>query len=312
MDAIIAVPNPLAGLDQPIGRQITLLADPDRSNRLLGIDCWYPATSKTAASTYELLPGIGFTSVAGANAPPSETVNSLVVFSHGRSGNRLAYSQLCEALASLGHVVISLDHPGDTMADWLLGTQVDDRTNEQQRVDDVAFLLNALFVEDREVFPGVPLRRDHIIVAGHSYGAYTAFTFAGQYGGEFGVTGVIGLEPYLVPVHQSHLSSNTAPVLLIGGIADTTTPVTIDIEGALPHLTSPVTKVLLEGVGHQGCSDVGLYCEVAHTIEGIPPMVLDYLDTMSADVTGTPGDPWRPVLGSHVDHIDHFIRSGSQ
>ncbi|MEI6701147.1 MAG: alpha/beta fold hydrolase, partial [Actinomycetota bacterium] len=308
MDAIIAVPNPLAEANQPIGRQVTLLADPDRSHRLLGVDCWYPATETTNPSTYELLPGIGFTSVAGDAAPPAASAHSLIVFSHGRSGNRLAYSQLCETLASHGHVVIAVDHPGDTMADWLLGTQVDDRTNERQRVEDLAFLLGCLLKEEDPLFSGLPLRLDRVVVAGHSYGAYTAFTFAGNHGEEFGVVGVMGFQPFLSPVERSALSSITAPVLLIGGACDTTTPVAIDIDEALPHLTSSVQTVVLNDVGHQGCSDVGLYCEVASTIDGIPEMVLQYLDTMAADVTGTAGDPWRPVLQLHLDHIEGFLK----
>ncbi|NCZ71579.1 MAG: hypothetical protein EBY80_15735 [Actinobacteria bacterium] len=50
----------------------------------------------------------------------------VVVWSHGRTGLRHIYTKLCEGLATNGYVVVSADHTGDTLFDWLTGANVDD------------------------------------------------------------------------------------------------------------------------------------------------------------------------------------------
>src|SRR4051794_31512129 len=135
---------PLEPTSTAVGRSVTLIADERRDDRVLGIDCWYPALGgEGPASVYELLPGIGFTSSALADAPAAPGAHPLVIWSHGRSGTRSSYSMLCEGLAARGYVVIAPDHPGDTLGDWLLGAAVDDATNETQRVADVRFVIDA-------------------------------------------------------------------------------------------------------------------------------------------------------------------------
>ncbi|MEY4229947.1 MAG: hypothetical protein RLZZ362_796, partial [Actinomycetota bacterium] len=133
-----------------VGRRSTLLVDPDRSGRMLGVDIWYPTfATEGAPSTYELFPGVSF-EAAGAfhEAPAGPGTFPLIVFSHGRTGVRFAYSLVCEALAARGAVVVSSDHPGDALTDWRLGTNTDDRTNEVNRVADAHLLLRALLHGD--------------------------------------------------------------------------------------------------------------------------------------------------------------------
>ena len=109
-----------------VGRRVTLLADPARDAKLLGVDIWYPAAAHTSErSEYELLPGVTFRAAAAQpDVAPAAGRFPLVVFSHGRTGMRFAYSLLCEALAARGAVVVSADHAGDTLADFLMGTFV--------------------------------------------------------------------------------------------------------------------------------------------------------------------------------------------
>lgn len=288
----------------PVGRRTTLTADEARPDRLLAIDAWYPAVdSGTAPVPYELLPGVGFTSLAGDGAPDADNA-PIFLFSHGMSGNRLLYTRLCEALAARGILVVAVDHPGDTMADWLLGVNVDTTTNEANRVADLAVVADQL--RAGTLLPELGGRRDRLHLGGHSYGAFTACTVAAM-AGTSTVASVTGLQPHLVPVDREHLAAIECPVLFVVGAEDTSTPYAVDVEPALVHLTADVTVEVLDGIGHQGCSDLGLFVEVAPTMEGLPDLVLDFLETMREGVAGL--DQWEPTIATHVAAIaDHLER----
>ena len=112
-----------------VGHTSNLVIDEKRDNRMLGVDVWYPAHTKPedAVTRYELLPGVSFPSAtAYENASFVAGKFPLLVWSHGRTGLRFNYSQLCEAIAASGFVVVSSDHPGDTLTDWMTGQNVDD------------------------------------------------------------------------------------------------------------------------------------------------------------------------------------------
>ena len=57
---------------------------------------------------------------------------------------------------------------------------------------------------------------------------------------------------------------------------------------------------MIENAGHQACSDVGLYLELAPQVEGLPDLVADFLRSLADQVTGRAGDPWRPTVGLHL------------
>ena len=63
----------------------------------------------------------------------------------------------------------------------------------------------------------------------------------------------------------------------------------------------------IEAAGHQGCSDVGLYLELAPQVEGLPDIVGDYLLTLADQVTGTAGDPWRPTVALHLEILADWL-----
>ena len=96
--------DPIETPHHPVGRRVTLLADPARDAKVLGVDIWYPAGADTGErSEYELLPGVTFRAAAAqSDAAPAAGRFPLVLFSHGRTGMRFAYSLLCEALAARG------------------------------------------------------------------------------------------------------------------------------------------------------------------------------------------------------------------
>ncbi|MEI8126871.1 MAG: hypothetical protein WCG86_03530 [Actinomycetota bacterium] len=301
---------PLEVATYSVGRSTHLLVDDQRRNRYIGVDCWYPAVegSSTTLSNYELLPGIGFTSHALDGATPLPGPHPVIIWSHGSSGTRHVYSQLCEALAGRGYVIVACDHPGNTMPDYVLNLAVDEETNQRQRIEDLQFLVDSVAGLRPGFDHGLTLDYDQIVVGGHSFGANSSVSFAATQSSGPVMRGVAGLEPYLRTVPAEHFSALAVPLLLIGADHDTTTPPPIDMAFATKHLDEDLlTALCLENVGHQGCSDVGMYLEVAPRIAGVPEMVTDYIATMSEGVTGTAGDPWRPVVLQHVEILGAWL-----
>jgi predicted dienelactone hydrolase len=284
-----------------------LLIDAGRDNRALGVDIWYPAVvADDPRAVYELLPGIAFES-AGAHHEPAVAAGRfpLVLFSHGRTGMRFAYSLLSEAIAARGAVVVSADHPGDALADWLLGTHVDDRTNEMNRVGDGRFLLDS-FLAGAGHRTGLPddllasIDPTRVAAAGHSYGAYTALAMvAGARGvpADTRVGAVIGLQAYTRTMSDSALGRVHAPTLLVVAELDTATPAESDGDRPWALLPGhPVWRVDLAAAAHQAASDMGLYAELAHQISDLPQIVVDYLESTAADAVGPGLRPWRDGL----------------
>lgn len=299
---------------ESVGRATFLLTDEDRGNRTLAVETWYPlAISAGEPMMYELLPGIGFYGAAVAGGAPRSGSLPVVIVSHGHTGTRLVYSQLCEALAQRGYLVVSLDHPGDTMADVLLGAGVDEPTNLEQRVGDLTFVYESLLGRRPGFAHGCAIDTARIHALGHSFGAYGIVEWAARGGAHGTLASLVALQPYLLSLTASSMRAVTTPILIVAGEKDQTTPVATNVVPALEHLSPELTTtLLLEGVGHQGCSDVGLYIETAPSIEGVPDFVVDFLGTMSADTTGTSGEPWRPVTAAHIEIVATWLENPGQ
>jgi predicted dienelactone hydrolase len=299
---------------ESVGRATYLLTDQDRDDRTFAVETWYPLAANTGEPLmYELLPGVGFYRAAVAGGTPRSGSLPVVIVSHGHTGTRLVYSQLCEALAQRGYLVVSLDHPGDTMADVLLGAGVDEPTNLELRVGDLTFLYESLIGRRPGFDHGCDIDTTRIHALGHSFGAYGIVEWAARGGAHGTLASLVALQPYLLPLTASSMRSVATPLLIVAGEKDQTTPVATNVAPALEHLSSSLTTaVVLEGVGHQGCSDVGLYIETAPSIEGVPDFVVDFLGTMSADTTGTSGEPWRPVTAAHIEIVATWLANPGQ
>jgi predicted dienelactone hydrolase len=309
MSLVLASGAPLEEPAHPIGHVSTSLTDAARGDRRLALECWYPAAAvETDPAVYEVVPGIGFSAAARTAAPPAPGPHPLVLFSHGRSGARTSYVLLCEGLAARGYVVVAPDHPGDTLVDWMLGTAVDDATNEAQRVADVRFVLDALLADDTIAPPLAHVDHTRIAVAGHSYGGYTALAFAGAHHADPRVRAVAGLQPFTRSLSRKVIARIAAPTLLVAAARDETCPPAIDTDRAWAVLSDrDARRVDVEAAGHQASSDVGLYLELRHHVEGLPEIVSEFLGSMAAQITGTAGDPWRPTVGLHLSLLGGWL-----
>jgi dienelactone hydrolase len=305
-------------LDNPAlitGRRSITVIDHRRGDRVLPTEVWYPAIDGgEPRSVYEVLPGVAFRGVAALDAPAVAPGRyPLILMSHGRTGTRIAYSLLCEALAARGAVVIAPDHPGDALLDWLWGTNVDDRTNETQRVDDANHLFDLVLSDNEGPFGEIStiVDGDRLALVGHSYGAYTAFaTAAGAPGvpGRRQVGAVVGLQPYVRSLSDELLGRMSTPFLIVVGETDTVTPAHTDADRAWDlGAASPAWRLDLLGAGHQASSDIALYAELADRVPDLPAMVRDYLIATAEGTSGEGVRPWRDVLADQVSATWAFL-----
>ena len=210
-------------------------------------------------------------------------------------------------------IVVSSDHPGDVLTDWLLGTHADDRTNEMNRVADAHLLIHSLVHGHPSIGVDVSNAVDHdrVVIMGHSYGAYTALaTAAGARGVDAHerVKAVVGFQSYTRTMSDSLLGRVTTPTLLVVGSRDTVTPASTD--GDRPWALvqgTPTWRLDLDGAGHQAISDIALYAELAHHVADLPDIVRQYLTATATDVAGPGTRPWRETMRIQVEVAWAFL-----
>lgn len=300
-----------------VGHVTLTLTDAARGNRQLTTEAWYPAREHGPDRTrYELLPGISFESpIATEGAAASSGSFPLVVWSHGRTGLRHNYTMLCEALSERGYVVVSADHPGDTLFDWLTGANVDDETNERQRLGDVSYLIDSAL---RGVDLPLPkINHDAIFVGGHSYGGLTAIISAtGLHGipADDRVRAVAGAQAYTRTLGADVVGRIRVPSLLLVGMGDLTTPPSTDADPIWDRLrTADVRhhRIDLPHGGHQACSDFAFYMEMLPSIPDVPQLVVDYLESIAAESPAGFRETWRDTLSAQTLALaDFFDRHG--
>lgn len=316
----LAAGAPIEPPHHPVGRQTIELIDSSRigadGGRRLGVDVWYPAEANPCERTsYELLPGVSYSAAHAQQAPPCSAGRyPLILFSHGRTGMRISYAFLCEALAARGAIVASADHPGDALLDWLAGTNDDDRTNEVNRVADAHFVLSALLHGESAVPLDIVNSIDshRIALGGHSYGAYTAFaTAAGSRGvaPHERVRAIVGLQAYTRTMSDGLLGRITQPSLMIVSELDRVTPPEVDAERPWALLRGrPTWRLDLAGAGHQASSDIALYAELADHVPNVPEMVREYLKFTASGSAPTGQRTWRELLAVQVSTVWAFLQ----
>ncbi|MCD4785159.1 MAG: hypothetical protein K8T10_15190 [Candidatus Eremiobacteraeota bacterium] len=114
----------------------------------------------------------------------------VIIFSHGAGGSKEGYAYLGKYWAGFGYVSIHPTHYGSDTSIFTKGKLrenlkalkkcVDDTKNWENRPKDVSFIIDSFDKIEKEV-PGLKgkLDRNHIGLAGHSYGAFTTIAVAG-------------------------------------------------------------------------------------------------------------------------------------
>ncbi|MDP2293123.1 MAG: hypothetical protein Q8M22_18225 [Actinomycetota bacterium] len=308
--------RPLEPPHHPVGHRSITLVDHDRAGRSLGVEIWYPAMASDAPKTvYELFPGVAFSAATAQQAAPGHPGQyPLILFSHGRTGMRISYSMVCEALAARGAIVVSPDHPGDALFDWMLGQHADDRTNEVNRVADAHFVLRAMLHGADEVPVELlnAVHHEQVALAGHSYGAYTAYaTAAGSRGvaAHAQVRAVLGFQAYTRTMSDTLLSRVSVPSLLVVSELDQVTPPDVDADRPWALLAGrPLWRLDLAGASHQAISDIALYAELAAHVPELPQLVRDYLTTTAAGTASAAGRSWRELMQLQVSAAWAFLQ----
>ncbi len=157
----------------PVGRQTFELVDPDRNDRKLRLDVWYPAAASDAPLTqYPSGP-----SRVAHQGPPvaADGAHPLLVYSHGHGNSSTHNTVYPESLASHGFIVAAPNHTGNTEGDLSRGD-----LSTTDRPADVSFVIDTLLA------PGTPagdafageIDPDKIGMTGYSFGGYTTFATA--------------------------------------------------------------------------------------------------------------------------------------
>jgi len=151
-------------------RQVTL-SDPNDSGRRIAVAMFYPATRTADAKPFAMpfFAGLEFYE----DAPPKQDPRPLILFSHGRGSNPLAYAWIGQLLAANGYVVAAPFHFRANTYDARIAYLAN---NLWQRPRDLSMIIDVL---GRHPTFGALIDLTRIGVAGHSQGGFTALWLAG-------------------------------------------------------------------------------------------------------------------------------------
>jgi len=264
-----------------VGRTTFAVVDPDRDDRTLAVDAWYPVDPGDAGgppSVYDMI-FAGIVSEVAFDEPPvsAEGPFPLVVFSHGNNGLRFQSYFLTEHLASHGMIVVAPDHSGNTAWDWLFpGTPFETR----DRPLDVSLLITRMLERSIDVADPFFGRVDalRIGVAGHSFGGFTTLAMATGFQDippDPRVGAIMPISPASSGFSDEDLAEITVPMFVLGGTSDITTPV--DPQSVRPFAfasSRPRYRVDLEKAGHGSFTNI---CDIADALlgAGLPPVIVE-------------------------------------
>jgi predicted dienelactone hydrolase len=257
--------------EHPVGYVTFTLPDPTRDDRPVELHVWYPRADP-GGSRAELDFGLfrmpTESSDGGAVAPGQ---HPLVLASHGyRALGEQSYRQ-AEHIASHGYIVAWVTHTGNDIIAFINDTLAGFGQTFMDRRYDLAFAKLVLAGDDEggsglfSASIAYEAVGDPVLATmGHSFGAFTAATmqmgttqpdFHYNYPGDPDIDAVVAIGPALMfapdPIEV------TAPILIIGGKADTITPVETMSRQVWDSSTSlHKFRIDIDGVTHAGPSEV--------------------------------------------------------
>ncbi|MEL6957938.1 MAG: hypothetical protein AAGL89_03170 [Pseudomonadota bacterium] len=143
---------------------------------------WYPSLSDgrdRIVSENPVFFGVEASRDATFEAPADGEAYPLVVLSHGLGGHHRSMSWLASEVASRGAIVIAISHPNSSWGDFDIQAGMDHWT----RAQDIQATIDAA-LNDAD-FAG-HIDPDRIMVAGFSYGGWTALSVGGVLGDHAG------------------------------------------------------------------------------------------------------------------------------
>ena len=227
-------------------------------------DIWYPAIAngdEDFTRYNPLLPSDGTYYKALEGPTVAEGTFPLLVFSHGSFAYASSSATLMEHLASWGFVVAAPDHAGNSYND--------DPNNPvpfstKDRPMDVSFVIDSL-LESPEDFS---ISSSLIGVLGNSYGGLTAGLVASGFEDYERDTRVLATMPISPSINfgsedRGILSNIAVPMLLMGGVNDTTTPIANNELFFEESINSfPRWSAVIENAGHSSFQDICILYEI--------------------------------------------------
>ena len=195
------------------------------------------------------------------------TARPLIVFSHGSGGIAIQSIHLMEQLASHGFVVVAPNHTGNTNADVTGGTAVSITQALLDRVPDTSFVIDHMLA--LAATPGDPffgsIDAQHIGVAGHSLGGFTALAVKSGYQGippDARVGAIMPIAPGASWISDAELANITVPTLFMTGTLDGLLAEEAHAAGLIPPGTT-VYRADVVGATHTHFANI---CDIADAL----------------------------------------------
>ncbi|MCB9665106.1 MAG: hypothetical protein H6732_13410 [Alphaproteobacteria bacterium] len=164
-----------------VGAQTLVFTDP--RGKELTVEVWFPADLSDDPSP-DPYPEIPLTLTAHRDVPADRrgAPYPVIGFTHGLGGIRFQSASLCEHLASHGFVIISPDHAGHTLYDYIRGFD-SSKTGQVilERPGDVSLSIDHVLALTEDEAPELAGMGDasRLAIVGHSFGAINTLMLAG-------------------------------------------------------------------------------------------------------------------------------------
>lgn len=296
--------EPLGPGPYGVGVTTVTITDEDR-DRPLTVDLWFPVDegAEGAAHRYTFVPGTYYESPGAITATQADASDDgpfpLVAYSHGSGGIRYQHSNYTETLASHGYIVAAPDHTGNTAVDRIAGGDTDTVQVAYDRPADIVTVIDELTIPGNPETKGWPKRIDaeSIAVTGHSFGGFTTLAVgagfenaAGSVAADERVDALIPLAPASTALTPDELARITAPLLVMVGTNDQTTPANPNVDVIWENVSSdPLYRADLVDAQHQTFSDACAYIEFVSQLPEPNELVFELVEELGAEGC-SPGD----------------------